>query len=118
MALLDRDGQSRDQPRDFIELIVVVVSDGACEPNETLLIAHRRCIPRDDRWYRVIAMDDWHQITSRIEPAELASSRIKTFWRLVSNEDVFQPGLGRRPRAAPFGVEVANSCKLRLFVRH
>jgi hypothetical protein len=72
MALLDRDGQSRDQPRNFVELIVVVVFGGSCEPNQTLLIAHHGRIARDDRWDRVIGMNDWHQITSRIEPAEVS----------------------------------------------
>jgi hypothetical protein len=73
--LFDRDRQSPDQPRDFVQLSGVMVLDRPCEPGQAFVVAHRRHIVRHDRRYRVIGaigMKDWHQITSRIEPAEVS----------------------------------------------
>jgi hypothetical protein len=72
--LFDRDRQSPDQPRDLVQLSGVMVLNRPCEPGQALIVAHRRHIVRHDRRYRVIGaigMKDWHQITSRIEPAEV-----------------------------------------------
>jgi hypothetical protein len=58
--LFDRDRQSPDQPRDFIELAGVMVLERPCEPDQTLVIAHRWYVAWDDRRYRAIRMKDWH----------------------------------------------------------
>jgi hypothetical protein len=94
-GLFDRDSQSSDQPRDFVELLVIVIPDGPCEPGKAFIVAHRPQIAWDDRawnnraWnnrrYRAIGVKDGHQITSRIEPAKPAWFRIKTFWRPVGD---------------------------------
>jgi hypothetical protein len=58
--LFDRDRQSRDQPRDFVELSGVMVLDRPCEPDQTFVVAHRWNMAWDDRRYRAIGMKDWH----------------------------------------------------------
>jgi hypothetical protein len=73
--LFDRDRQSPDQPRDFVQLSGVMVLNRPCEPDQAFVVAHRRHIVRHDRRYRVIGAigkKDWHQITSRIEPAKVS----------------------------------------------
>jgi hypothetical protein len=84
--LFDRDRQSPDQPRDFVQLSGVMVPNRPCEPGQAFVVAHRRQIVRHDRRYRVkgaIGMKDWHQITSRIEPAKVS---------LVPDYDVLSTG--------------------------
>jgi hypothetical protein len=64
----DRDGQSRYQPRDFVEPVGVMVLNHSREPGETLVIAHRRRLGWNEGWDRVIGMKDGHRINSRSEP--------------------------------------------------
>jgi hypothetical protein len=74
-GLFDRYSQAPDQPRHFIELHGVVILDRLREPDEALVVGHRRHIAWNDRWHRAIGMiemSDGHQITSRIEPAEIS----------------------------------------------
>jgi hypothetical protein len=59
--LFDRDRQSPDQPRNFVQLSGVMVLNRPCEPGQAFVVAHRRHIVRHDRRYRVIGMKDWHQ---------------------------------------------------------
>jgi hypothetical protein len=68
--LLDRDHQSPDQPRDLVKLSGVMVLNRPCEPDQTLVVAHRWNVMWDDRRYHAIGINDWHRTTSRIEPAE------------------------------------------------
>jgi hypothetical protein len=76
--LFDRDRQSPDQPRDFVQLSGVMVLNHPREPSQAFFVAHRRQIVRHDRRYRAIGaigaigMKDWHQITSKIEPAKVS----------------------------------------------
>jgi hypothetical protein len=68
--LLDRDRQPGDQPRHFVELFGIVIPDRPRKAGETFVVAHRWHIARDDRRYRTVGLNDWHNITSRIETGE------------------------------------------------
>jgi hypothetical protein len=77
--LLDRDREASDQPRHFVELSGIMILDRPRKPGETFVVAHRWYIAWNDRRYRASELNDWHQITSRVEPAKQASCRNKTF---------------------------------------
>jgi hypothetical protein len=101
--LFDRDCQSPDQPRDFVQLSGVMVLNRPDEPGQAFIVAHRRLIVWDDRQDRTIGaigMKNWHQIISRIEPAKPAWFRIKTFCRPVRDAD----GPCAAPSVALFGT--------------
>jgi hypothetical protein len=77
--LLDRDRQAGDQPRYFVESSGVMILDRPCKSGETFVVAHRWHVAWDDRRYRTVGLNDRHNITSRIKPAEQASCLNKTF---------------------------------------
>jgi len=64
-ALLDRDSEPSDQPRDLVQFVGIAILDRLRKPDEALVIAHRRHLARNDRrrWLNVIKLEIRHQVT-------------------------------------------------------
>jgi hypothetical protein len=46
--LFDRNDEARDQPRDFVQMVAILIGDGLCQPNEAFVIAQRGQAARSD----------------------------------------------------------------------
>ena len=69
-GLFDRHGEPPDQPRDFVQMVGIVLRDGLCKPNEALVITHLGGVWNGRRsWPYREGPDVWHRITSWRIPA-------------------------------------------------
>jgi hypothetical protein len=67
--LFDRNGQSPDQPREFVQIVGILLPDRLREPSEALVVAHQGDVTGNDRRRspHEIGLDVWHLVTSLSE---------------------------------------------------
>ena len=97
-GLFDRHGEPPDQPRDFVQMVGIVLRDGLCKPNEAFVIAHLGGVWEGrPRWSHREGPDVWHRITSWRTPAPSNVRCECVFLRLGSR---YRSGAGS-PGSAP-----------------
>ena len=70
-ALFDRDSEPADQPRNFVQMLGIMIFNGLCQPKQALVVAHGGDVTRDNRRYRPyqVGRYGWHGISS-VKPGE------------------------------------------------
>jgi hypothetical protein len=71
-GLFDRDHQPSDQTRDFVQMIGIMRSDGACQTSDAFVVAEVGKVDRQRREHRdcVIDLDEIRHRIASMEPRD------------------------------------------------
>lgn len=110
-GLFDRHGEPPDQPRDFVQMVGIVLRDGLCKPNQALVIAHLGGVWNGRRrWPHREGPDVWHRITSwRIPARHQVCGANTSFWGSVRSAAVVRDRPARRQIAFFVSSKTATS---------
>jgi hypothetical protein len=69
--LFDCDGEASDQPRQFVQIVKILLPDRVGEPDQALVVTHHRDVTGNDRrgGFHKIGLDVWHLVSSLANPA-------------------------------------------------